>query len=160
MNPCAHDPCVFTGILIEGELPVYLGVYINDFTYVSASNAVRCVFEKSLSLNLKINWMGDVTWFLGKCYDWQTETDDNLAVSIMQTAKIEAVFNEFDMSHCNVVHNPYQSGLTIDSIAKLRHLNIREISTCDAHNAGYVDIKHFPGHSNVSDIIYQGTQIG
>jgi hypothetical protein len=37
-------------------------------------------------------------------------------------------------------------------LKKLCHLNIREISVLDAQNAGYVDIKHLPGHSNVSDI--------
>jgi hypothetical protein len=66
MNPCAHGPCVFTGVLIEGEPPLYLGVYIDDFTYVSASDAVERVFEQSLSLELEIDWMGDVAWFLGK----------------------------------------------------------------------------------------------
>jgi hypothetical protein len=40
MTPCAHDPCVLTSVLIEGEPPLYLGVYVDYFTYSRASDAV------------------------------------------------------------------------------------------------------------------------
>jgi hypothetical protein len=107
MTPCGHNSCVFTGVLIESEPSLYLGVYVDDFTYVSASDAVERVFEQALSLELKIDWMGDVTWFLGKCYDWQTDANDNLTVSITQPAKIKAMLEEYDMSDCNAVRSPY-----------------------------------------------------
>jgi hypothetical protein len=105
MNPCAHNPCVFTGVQMKGEPPRYLGVYVNNFTYVSDSDAVGGVFKQSLSLELKIDWMGDVAWLLGTCYDWQTNADDNITVSITQTAKIEAMLEDFDMN-CNAVRAP------------------------------------------------------
>jgi hypothetical protein len=36
---------------------------------------------------------------------------------------------------------------------KLRHLNIREMAVRDAVEAKKVDIKHVPGHSNISDLM-------
>jgi hypothetical protein len=62
--------------------------------------------------------MGDVAWFLGKCYDWQRTEDDHVTVSITQTAKIESMLEEFDLIDCNAVRSPYRSGLTMDSIAR------------------------------------------
>jgi hypothetical protein len=118
LSPCRHDPCVFTGTLIDGEPPLYLGVYVDDFTYFSTSDTVERAFEQALSLELKIDWMGEVAWFLGKCYDWQKDENDYLTVSITQTAKIESMLNKYNLTDCNAVRSPYKSGLPIDSIAR------------------------------------------
>jgi hypothetical protein len=118
LSPCRHDPCVFTVTLIDGEPPLYLGVYVDDFTYFSTSDAVEEAFEQALSLELKIDWMGELAWFLGKCYDWQKDANDNLTVSITQTAKIESMLDEYNLTDCNAVRSPYRSGLPIDLIAR------------------------------------------
>ena len=65
LKPCAHDPCVFTGCIIEGEPPIYLGVYVDDFTYFSASTEVEKAFEHALDQELNVEFMGNVAWFLG-----------------------------------------------------------------------------------------------
>jgi hypothetical protein len=112
----AHDPCVFTGTLIPGGPLLYLGVYVDDFTYFSASDEVERIFEAALSSKLQINWMGEVGWFLGKAYEWDHLEDGRLCVTITQTAKIEAMLDDLGMSDCNPVKSPYRSGLVIDSI--------------------------------------------
>jgi hypothetical protein len=117
LSPCKHDPCVFTGSLLTGEPPLYLGVYVDDFTYFSDSDNVEKAFEQSLSMELQVDFMGDIAWFLGKCYDWQRTEDDLVTVSITQTAKIESMLEEFDLLDCNVVRSPYRSGLTMNYIA-------------------------------------------
>ena len=116
LTPMPHDPCVFTGTLIPGGPPLYLGVYVDDFTYFSASDEVERVFEAALSSQLTIDWMGEVGWFLGKAYEWTRTPDDRLCVTITQTAKIEAMLEDNHMSDCNSVRSPYRSGLVIDSI--------------------------------------------
>lgn len=35
------SPCLFSGILIKGHPPLYLGLYVDDFIYFSESNAVE-----------------------------------------------------------------------------------------------------------------------
>jgi hypothetical protein len=52
-----------------------------------------------------------------KCYDCQTDANDNLTVSNTQMAKIKAMLDDFNISNCNTVRSPYLSCLTIDSIA-------------------------------------------
>jgi hypothetical protein len=118
MSPCKHDPCVFTGSLIKGEPPLYLGVYVDNFTYFSTSDEVEQAFEQALSVELQVDFMGDDAWFLGKCCDWQRTEDDQLTVSITQTAKIKSMLEDFDLVDCNAVRSPYRLGLTMDSIAR------------------------------------------
>jgi hypothetical protein len=118
LSPCQHDPCLFTGSLLAGEPPLYLCIYVIDFTYFSNSDNVEKAFEQSLSMELRVDFMGDVAWFLGKCYNWQPTNDDLVTVSITQTAKIESMLEEFDMLDSNAVRSPYRSGLTMDYIAQ------------------------------------------
>jgi hypothetical protein len=116
MTPMAHDPCVFTGTLIHGGPLLYLGIYVDDFTYFSESDEVERIFEAALSSKLKIDWMGEVGWFLGKAYEWEHLDDGRLCVTITQTAKIEAMLEDLQMTDCNPVKSPYRSGMVIDSI--------------------------------------------
>jgi hypothetical protein len=118
LSPCKHDLCVFTGSLMDGEPPLYLGVYVDNFTYFSDSDDVERAFEQSLSLELQVDFMGDVAWFLGKYYDWQRTEDDHITVSITQTAKIKSMLEKFGLINYNTVRSPYRSGLTMDSIAR------------------------------------------
>jgi len=36
-----HSPCLFTGVLIPGEPPIYVGIYVDDIIYFSASDNVE-----------------------------------------------------------------------------------------------------------------------
>jgi hypothetical protein len=69
------------------------------------------------SMELQVDFMDDLAWFLGKCFDWQRTEDDRVTVSITQTAKIESMLEEFDLIDCDAVPSPCCSGLTMDSIA-------------------------------------------
>ena len=43
--PCTHAPCVFTGTIIEGRPPLYLGMYVDNFVYFSEDPEVEKAFE-------------------------------------------------------------------------------------------------------------------
>jgi hypothetical protein len=81
-----------------------------------ASHKVEGVFEAVLLSKLKIDWMGEVGWFLGKAYKWDHLDDGCLCVTITQTAKIESMLEDLDLVDCNPVKSQYGSGLVIDSI--------------------------------------------
>ena len=57
----SNDPCIFTGVLIEGEPKLY--IYVNDFIYFSASNAVKRKFEELLGNKTQVDFIGKVTQF-------------------------------------------------------------------------------------------------
>jgi hypothetical protein len=35
------SPCIFTGTIIEGGPPIYVGIYVDDIIYFSGSDAVE-----------------------------------------------------------------------------------------------------------------------
>ena len=39
--PCPNAPCLFTGTIINGGSPLYLGLFVDDFIFFSASDAVE-----------------------------------------------------------------------------------------------------------------------
>ena len=46
LKPMANAPCIFSGTIIEGEPPLYLGLFVDDFIYFSSSDAVEQQFKE------------------------------------------------------------------------------------------------------------------
>jgi hypothetical protein len=114
MSP--HDPCVFHGVLQEGLPPIYIGLYVDDFKYFSLSDETEKLFETQLGSKCRVDFMGEVSWFLGSKYEWEDLPDGRLTVSITQTAKAEELLENHGMEECNAVDSPYRSGFVIDRI--------------------------------------------
>jgi hypothetical protein len=67
---------VFTGKLAPHLPPIYLGLCVDDFKYFSTSDETKKLFEKLLSKRCKVDFMGEIYWFLGcKCdgKNWMME---------------------------------------------------------------------------------------
>jgi hypothetical protein len=111
-----HDQCVFSGKLAPHLPPLYLGLYVDDFKYFSESDETERLFERLLGKRCKVDFMGEVSWFLGCKYEWENLDDGRLTVSIPQTAKAEDLLETHGMITCNSVLSPYRSGYTIDGI--------------------------------------------
>jgi hypothetical protein len=116
MKPCAHDFHVFTGTIIDGQPPIYLGAYVDDFKYFLESYALERHFEREFASRPQIDWMGPVNWYLGCRYEWSSDPTQPLSVSITQTAHIESLLDQFGMQDCNAVGSPFRSGLVIDRL--------------------------------------------
>lgn len=114
MSP--HDPCVFYGSLQDDLPPIYIGIYVDDFKYFSLSDDTELLFEQQLGSKCRVDFMGEVSWFLGSKYEWETLPDGRLTVSITQTAKSEDLIESHGMEDCNPVASPYRSGFVIDRI--------------------------------------------
>jgi hypothetical protein len=55
------SPCIFIGTLIEGEPPIYVGIYVDDIIYFSPSDQVERVFESKFSTLGNVDFMGQVS---------------------------------------------------------------------------------------------------
>ena len=55
-----QDKCVYKCTPIEGQPPIYVGLYVDDLIYYSPSDAVEEWFENNLKSHLKVDFMGDV----------------------------------------------------------------------------------------------------
>jgi hypothetical protein len=111
-----HDPCVFYGSLRKDLPPIYIGLYVDDFKYFSLSDECKTLFETQLGAQCRVDFMGEVSWFLGCKYKWENLPNGKLTVSITQTAKAEELIKAHGMKECNPVASPYRSGLVIDRI--------------------------------------------
>jgi len=121
LHQCKHAPCLFTGHLIQGQPPIYLGLYVDDFVYFSESSEVEHIFEKKLQELTQVDFMGQVSHFLGIRFQWrQTKTD--IHVHLSQQAFTENLINQAGLDNPSVTTNltPYRSGYPIDSIKSVK----------------------------------------
>ena len=113
----SKDPCIYTSKLLDNKDPIYVGICVDNFTYFSSSDETKKAFKTCLAKEIKAEFMGPVSWFLGCLYVWDTLPDGRLTVHISQTTKIESLLDQFDLTDSNPVHNVYCLGFPIDRIA-------------------------------------------
>jgi hypothetical protein len=113
-----NSPCLFIGTIIPGESPVYVGIYVDDIIYFSPSTSVEKKCESLLSTIGNVDFMGQVTHFLGIEFAWNTDTTGNLHVSLTQQSFVETLLDNLEITIESTSHfnTPYRSGQPIDSI--------------------------------------------
>jgi len=112
------SPCLFVGTLIPGEPPVYVGVYVDDIIYFSPSSAVEEQFQKLLSTIGEVDFMGQVSHFLGIEFNWHHLESGELSVILTQQSFIENLMDNLGIKSesQSTFTTPYKSGVSIDSI--------------------------------------------
>ena len=117
LRPCKNAPCIFHGEILPGKPPLYLGVYIDDFIYFSTDKTVEKAFETKLSALTDVDFIGDVSHFLGIKFTW-TNSPSSLSVHLSQGLFVEnlAYNMGLDPDSKSAPKAPYCSGLPIDSI--------------------------------------------
>ena len=74
-----------------------------------------------LIIYVKVDFMGDASWFLVQRYDWHIEADGKVSCHISQQAFAKQMLERFKLTHCKTARTPYRSGLKID---RIEHDNI------------------------------------
>jgi hypothetical protein len=87
------SPCLFTGVLVPGEPPIFVGIYVDDIIYFSASDSVEQAFESKLSSIGTVDFMGQVSLFLGTEFSWVHHDDGHITVSLTQQSFIETLID-------------------------------------------------------------------
>jgi hypothetical protein len=121
------------GTLIPGEAPIYIGIYVDDIIYFSPSDAVERKFEEQLSALGSIDFMGQVTHFLGIEFTWHHHSDGNLSVTLTRQAIVEMLLENLNYSldaTTSTYTSPYRSGLSIDSIPPTTMSSIEHDKLC------------------------------
>jgi hypothetical protein len=113
-----NSPCLFFGTLIEGEPPIYVGIYVDDMIYFSASDNVERKFESLLSTIGSVDFMGQVSLFLGIEFTWVHHEDGHLSVSLTQQSFSETLIDSMGLKPASILTftTPYRSGYPIDSV--------------------------------------------
>jgi hypothetical protein len=113
-----NSPCLFVGHIIDGEPPIYIGIYVDDIIYFSSSDIVERKFENLLSSIGEVEFMGQVTQFLGIEFTWNHHSDGNISITLTQQSFAETLIESLNLSTASVstFTTPCRSGLAIDSI--------------------------------------------
>ena len=117
LQQCPNAPCLFTGTILPGKPPLYLGLYVDDFIFFSESDEVEQHFEKELQKATQVDFMGNVTHFLGLRFQWR-KTHTDLKVHISQEAFSDNLIQQAGLSTISAKTNltPFRSGNPVDSI--------------------------------------------
>jgi hypothetical protein len=112
------SPCLFIGHPIDGGPPIYVGVYVDDIIYFSSSDDVERKFKESLGQLVSVDFMGQVSHFLGIEFSWKYHDDGHLTVNRTQQSFAETLIDSLGFSSLSTstYTTPYRSGLSIDSI--------------------------------------------
>jgi hypothetical protein len=105
---------VFVGTSPTGGT-IYFGTYVDDCLYWGTDDATEEWFETALGSRLNIDFMGDLSYYLGVHYDWQRTSDGRLTVHMSQEGYIHKLLDQYNMIEGHwPVQTPYKSGLPID----------------------------------------------
>jgi deoxyuridine 5'-triphosphate nucleotidohydrolase len=112
------SPCIFYGTLIEGEPPLYLGLYVDDFIYFSASPKVEEKFKKDFGDNIDTDFNGQIGYFLGINFECKKDEDGDVTIHMGQEAFVDNLCQMANLDNSNVTipPTPYRSGHPTDSI--------------------------------------------
>jgi hypothetical protein len=87
------------------------------FKYYSLlSDDRKTLFETEPGNQCQVDFMREVSWFLGCKYEWGNLPNCQPTLSITQTSKAQELMKVHGMKECNPVAPPYHSGLVIDGI--------------------------------------------
>jgi len=119
LKQCKHAPCLFHGRILPNEEPLYLGLYVDDFVYFSQSQKVEQHFETLLKSKTNVDFMGQVSHFLGIRFQWRTK-DDHVHVHLSQEAFTENLVSQAGLNQISTKTNttPYRSGCPVDALPK------------------------------------------
>ena len=118
LTKCPHDPCVYKGQSPTGGT-IFFGMYVDDCAYFGSDDATERWFERELGSRLKIDFMGDLSYYLGVHYVWGKTSDGRLTVHLSQAGQIHKMLDKHGMASPDShypVKTPFRSGLVIDSL--------------------------------------------
>ena len=118
LTPSNHDPCLFSGVINNGTLPLtpqnqtHVGLHANDFISFTESNSEESCFKCLLNDKVTTDFMGDANFFLGSSFEWNRRPGGHLSVHVSQQAFVEHASSCFRIKDCNWVPlmTPYRSG--------------------------------------------------
>jgi hypothetical protein len=113
-----NSPYLFVGSILPGHPPIYMGIYVDDIIYFSTSDAFEKQFETLLSSLGIVDFMGQVSHFLGIEFTWKFHSNGHLSVSLTQQSIIETLLETLGIciDGVSTYTSPYQASCHIDSI--------------------------------------------
>ena len=121
LQPCPNAPCIFTGTLIKGQPPLYLGLFVDDFIYFSANSEVERKVEQLFGQIYTVDFSREVKHFLGIKFANVRHEDGHLDIYMNQPKDIAELIKKagLDQPQTLTAPTPYRSSLPVDSVPDL-----------------------------------------
>jgi hypothetical protein len=116
LKSSSTSPCLYVGSLLPGLPPISVGIYVDDIIYFSPGDTVEKQFEALLSPIGNVDFMGQVSHFLGIEFTWKHLPGGHLSVNLTQHSFTDTLLASLGIS---INTSPYQSHSHIDSIPTL-----------------------------------------
>ena len=118
-----NSNCIFSGVIIKGHPPIYIGLYVDDFIYFSESDMVEKAFETEFGATIKTTFDGDISHFLGINFTNIRHDDGHLSIHLTQEAFTDTLVQKagLDGPDSATAPTPYRSGYPIDKIPKANY---------------------------------------
>ncbi len=113
-----NSNCIFSGTVIKGYPPIYVGLYVDDFIYFSSSDKVEKEFESQFGSQVPTTFDGDVNYFLSIAFNNTRHNDGHISIHMSQEAFTDTLVAKanLDGPDCGTCPTPYRSGYPIDKI--------------------------------------------
>ena len=117
LKPCPNAPCIFTGTIIDGEPPLYLGLFVDDF-FFSESPTVETKFQELFRTKFKVDFDNKVSLFLGIKFTHVKHPDGHIDIYMNQLKDSTELVKKagLDQPQTKITQTPYRSGLPFDTI--------------------------------------------
>jgi deoxyuridine 5'-triphosphate nucleotidohydrolase len=129
LEPSLHNPCLFTG-KPDGVNTLYLGLYVDDLCYFSTSDECEKIFEQKLQSFTTVDFMGDISHFLGIKFRWEKHEDGHITTHLSQQAFSEHLISEQGLQDANPTQTPYRTGHPVDSVPHTKVSNQERQRLC------------------------------
>ena len=113
-----HSKCIFHGRIDPKLPPIYIGLYVDDFIYFSASDETKKLFEEKFGKEVKTTFDSNVLHFLGINFNCIKHTDGHVSIHMSQEAFMDVLLQKSGLDgHANTMApTPYRSSFPIDKI--------------------------------------------
>mmetsp|Transcript_31580 Transcript_31580/g.53861 ORF Transcript_31580/g.53861 Transcript_31580/m.53861 type:complete len:127 (+) Transcript_31580:449-829(+) len=74
--------------------PIHLGIYVDDCVFYSTDPEEEKSFQKELEKRIKVDFMGDVDYFLGTAFTRLCHNNGYISVHITQSAFVEVTWRQ------------------------------------------------------------------
>jgi hypothetical protein len=97
-------------------------MYVDDFVYFLSDPAVEKAFEQQVSSYTTVDFMGQVSHFIGIKFEWTRHDEHKISVHLSQPAFTENLIQMAGLDHASSTTKPtpYRSGLPVDSVPEIK----------------------------------------
>ena len=95
LQPGLQNLCLFQGVpsypdspASSTEKPLHLGLYVDNFIYLSEDTVIEQQFERLLASKLRVEFIGTLNWFLGTHFEWSSQQDGALLCHFSREAYV------------------------------------------------------------------------